>query len=190
MLLRHKEWPIPPGTPVGMTSLHFHENEDMFPDHYAFKPERWLPLQTEKQRLLKYIVAFEAGFRSCVGCELGKAKSLTTMATVFRTFWKNMDLCDTYREADIDMKHHYLNPAPSDESNGLMVSFNRKSAARLRRHARVTGKSTPGIQEHSWLCKSTPVFDSRYDLSLESHNIPILYRGHISKQRNCYQDNG
>jgi hypothetical protein len=37
-----------------------------------------------------------------------------------------MELCDTYRERDIDIKHDYFNPAPSDENNGLVVSFNKK----------------------------------------------------------------
>jgi len=124
--LRYKEWVIPPGTPVGMTSLHVHESEEIFSDHYAFHPERWLPLQTEGQRLLKYMVAFGAGSRSCVGRELGKAEFLTTMATMFRRFGKDMELYDTYRERDVDIKHDYFNPAPSDESNGLMVSFNKK----------------------------------------------------------------
>lgn len=45
--LRYKEWVIPSGTPARMTSQHAHENEDSLPDHYAFNPERWLPLQTE-----------------------------------------------------------------------------------------------------------------------------------------------
>lgn len=107
-------------------SLHVHEDEDIFPDYYAFNPERWLPLQSEGRRLLKYIVAFGAGSRSCVGRELGKAELLTTMAMMFRMFGKDMELYDTYRKRDIDIKHDYFNPAPSDESNGLMASFNKK----------------------------------------------------------------
>ncbi|KAL8699808.1 MAG: hypothetical protein Q9201_005793 [Fulgogasparrea decipioides] len=123
--LQYGEWVIPPNTPVSMTAVHIHENEDIFPDHRAFKPERWLPLQTEGQRLLKYMVAFGAGSRSCVGRELGKAEFLTTVATMFGRF-EDMQLWDTHRERDIDVKHDYFNPAPSHQSNGLMISFHKR----------------------------------------------------------------
>jgi len=63
------------------------------------------------------------------------------MATMFQRFGKDMKLCDTYRKRDIDIKHDYVNPAASDESNELMVSFNR--APRLRLYAPVTG-----VKEH------------------------------------------
>lgn len=124
--LQYKQWNIPPGTPVGMTGIHIHENEDIFPDHYAFKPERWLPLQTEGQRLLKYLAAFGAGSRVCVGKELAKAEFLTTFATMFWRFGRQMQLFDTERERDIDIKHDYFNAAPSARSNGLMVLFNKE----------------------------------------------------------------
>lgn len=123
--LQYKQWVIPPGTPVGMTALHIHDNEEIFPDHRAFKPERWLPLQTEGQRLLKYLVAFGVGSRACVGKELGKAEFLTTFAAMFWRFGRQMQLFDTERERDIDTKHDYFNPAPSSRSNGLMVFFNK-----------------------------------------------------------------
>ena len=123
--LQYKQWVIPSGTPVGMTSVHIHDNEDIFPDHRAFKPERWLPLETEGQRLLKYLVSFGAGSRSCVGRELGKAEFLTTLATMFGRFGHQMRLFNTERERDIDVKHDYFNPAPSAKSNGLMVFFDK-----------------------------------------------------------------
>ncbi|KAL8819254.1 MAG: hypothetical protein Q9191_007773 [Dirinaria sp. TL-2023a] len=124
--LQYKQWTIPAGTPVGMTGLHIHDNEDIFPDHYTFKPERWLPLQTEGQRLLKYLAAFGAGSRVCIGKELAKAEFMTTCATMFWRFGRQMQLFDTERERDIDTKHDYFNAAPSVRSNGLMVFFNKK----------------------------------------------------------------
>jgi cytochrome P450 len=51
--LQYKEWVIPPGTPVSMTSVHVHNNPDIFPETYKLRPERWLPLHTEGQRLQK-----------------------------------------------------------------------------------------------------------------------------------------
>ena len=127
--LQYKDWVIPAGTPVGMTSVHIHDNEDIFPEHRVFRPERWLPLQTEGQRLLRYLVAFGVGSRSCVGRELGKAEFLTTIAIMFLRFGRDMRLFETERERDIDVKHDFFNPAPSSKSNGLMVIFEREASA-------------------------------------------------------------
>jgi cytochrome P450 len=123
-----RDWVIPPGTPVGMTSVHVHNNPETFPDPYAFKPERWLLLQTEGQRLQKYILAFGKGSRQCVGKELGKAEILTTLANVFRRFGRDMRLYNTTRE-DIDVMYDVFDPLPSRDSNGLMVLFGKKAAA-------------------------------------------------------------
>jgi cytochrome P450 len=109
-----------------MTSLHVHNNPDIFPNPYEFRPERWLPLQTEGQRLLKYIMAFGKGSRQCVGMELGKAEILTALANVFRRFGREMKLYNTTREKDIDICYDVFNPIPSRQSNGLMVLFDKK----------------------------------------------------------------
>ena len=45
--LQYKQWTIPPGTPISMTSIHIHTNPDIFPSPYNFKPDRWLPFNTE-----------------------------------------------------------------------------------------------------------------------------------------------
>ncbi|KAI4251979.1 MAG: hypothetical protein LQ352_004542 [Teloschistes flavicans] len=121
-----KEYIIPPGTPVGMTGLHIHMNSHIFPDPHTFKPERWLPLESEGGKLLNYLVAFGAGSRSCIGRDLAKAEVLTTIATVFGRFGANMQLYETDRERDVDIKHDYFNPAPSGNSNGMMVTFHER----------------------------------------------------------------
>lgn len=50
-----REWEIPKGTPVGMTSTLIHQNAEIFPEPFEFVPERWLDV-TERQRLEKYLV--------------------------------------------------------------------------------------------------------------------------------------
>jgi cytochrome P450 len=40
--LPYKQWTIPVGTPVGMTTLLLHNNPDTFPNPRKFHPERWL----------------------------------------------------------------------------------------------------------------------------------------------------
>ena len=131
--VRYRDWVIPPGTPVGMTALHIFDNEDIFSEHSVFKPERWLPLETEGRKLMKYFVPFGIGSRSCLGRELGKAEFLTTIATMFSRFGRNMQLFETEKERDIDIKHDYFNPAPSAKSNGLMVLFEKSTSKQVLR---------------------------------------------------------
>lgn len=122
-VLRYKSVAIPPGNPVSMTSLHVHNDPAIFPEPYEFRPERWLPLATEGQRLQKYIMGFGKGSRKCVGIELGKAEVLTTLANVFRRFGRGMKLVDTERARDIDVTADMFNPVPRKGGNGLIVAF-------------------------------------------------------------------
>ena len=108
-----------------MTGVHMHNDPDIFPEPYAYRPERWLPWETQGQGLVKYIASFGKGSRKCIGIELAKAEILTTLASVFRRFGHQMVLWDTQRERDIDFKRDFFNPMPSKESKGLRVLFKR-----------------------------------------------------------------
>jgi cytochrome P450 len=62
------ELPIPPGTPVGMTSVLMHANEAIFPKADQFIPERWLTENsTRRTDLDKYMLSFSRGTRQCIG---------------------------------------------------------------------------------------------------------------------------
>ena len=61
-----RDWEIPRGTPVGMTSTLIHQNADLFPQPLEFVPERWLDLG-ERQRMERYLVPFSKGSRQCAG---------------------------------------------------------------------------------------------------------------------------
>jgi cytochrome P450 len=65
-VIKYEDWEIPPGTPVSMTSVLMHHNEDKFPNSHNFDPERWMDPK-ERQRLDKYMVAFTKGTRQCLG---------------------------------------------------------------------------------------------------------------------------
>lgn len=65
VVLKYKQWTIPVGTPVGMTTLLLHNNPDTFPDPRKFHPERWL--QPSARQLGRYMVAFSKGSRQCLG---------------------------------------------------------------------------------------------------------------------------
>ena len=62
------EYQIPPGTPVGMTSVLIHHNPGLFPDPKTFSPERWLNDKGQRCRELDgYMMSFSKGSRQCIG---------------------------------------------------------------------------------------------------------------------------
>lgn len=62
------EWLIPRGTPIGMTSMINHWDEDMFPDPDEFRPERFLMEDGERNlRLKEKLISFGKGSRVCIG---------------------------------------------------------------------------------------------------------------------------
>lgn len=63
--LHYDKWIIPAGTPVGMSTMLMHNNEDAFPDPLKFDPERWL--QPDSNRLRNYLTPFSRGSRQCLG---------------------------------------------------------------------------------------------------------------------------
>jgi cytochrome P450 len=62
-----KDWVIPRGTPIGMTSMINHWNKDLFPNPDEFLPERWLVDGQHNYPLSKKLIAFGKGSRVCIG---------------------------------------------------------------------------------------------------------------------------
>lgn len=61
------QWIIPRGTPIGMTSMINHWDEEFFPSPDRFLPERWLVDGQPNYKLQKTLIAFGKGSRSCIG---------------------------------------------------------------------------------------------------------------------------
>jgi len=61
-----RDWEIPKGTPVGMTSTLIHQNPDIYPQPSEFIPERWLDPK-KRQQMDMYLVPFSRGSRQCAG---------------------------------------------------------------------------------------------------------------------------
>lgn len=64
--LIYASWRIPAGTPVGMTLLLLHQNEEEYEEPKRFNPDRWMdpdPWQLGK----KTFVPFGKGTRDCIG---------------------------------------------------------------------------------------------------------------------------
>ncbi|MBA3866566.1 MAG: cytochrome P450 [Solirubrobacterales bacterium] len=73
------EYGVPAGAPISMSILLVHHREDLYPDPFAFRPERWLD---RKPGTYEWI-PFGGGIRRCLGAALAMAEQrvvLTTMA--------------------------------------------------------------------------------------------------------------
>jgi cytochrome P450 len=77
-----KVWEIPPGTPISLTSLHIHHDENIFADPESFRPERWI----ENPELEQVLLTFSKGSRQCVGMHLAYAEMYIVLARIFRSF--------------------------------------------------------------------------------------------------------
>jgi cytochrome P450 len=120
--LTFNEWNIPPNTPVAMTPAILQNDEEMFPDHLKFSPERWIEAEKEtRDAMAKCLFSFGHGSRQCVAINLAWAELYLTTATVFRRLGRQIQLYDTSRERDVDMVHDFFVPAPSTKTRGVRV---------------------------------------------------------------------
>lgn len=60
-------WVIPKGVPVSMSSYWMHNDPKIFPEPFAFRPERWLCAAEELKVMNSYFVPFAKGSRNCLG---------------------------------------------------------------------------------------------------------------------------
>ena len=72
------EYAVPAGTPVTMSILLVHHREDVYPDPFSFRPERWLG---RKPGTYEWI-PFGGGNRRCLGAALSKAEQRVVLATM------------------------------------------------------------------------------------------------------------
>lgn len=125
-----KDWAIPPGTPVGMTSVLVHHDESVFPDSRKFLPERWIG----QPHLDKYLVAFSKGTRQCIGMNLAYAEMYIAIAKIFRVYGSTtvredgdvgvFELMGT-TEDDVKIAKDCFIPMARDGSKGVRVVVNR-----------------------------------------------------------------
>ena len=123
--LTFRDWIIPPGTPVGMSSVDMHNDPAIFTEPTKFDPSRWIG--TGKESMQRYLFNFGRGTRQCVGINLAQAEIHMALATVFRKFGTKMRLYDTVRERDVDVKHDFFVTNPSLDSRGVRVTLHSHS---------------------------------------------------------------
>ena len=114
--LHYRQYVIPPGTPVSMSTLCIHTNETVFPDPWAFRPERWLGNEGAEKR--KHMFAFGKGPRKCVGMNLAQAELCLAVAAMAKY---DMELFET-DERDVRFQHDYHVAHPRLDSKGIRAT--------------------------------------------------------------------
>lgn len=68
--LFYKDWQIPAGTPVGMTTILMHTDEGIYQSPNSFRPERWMDGGgSRKNADHPYYAPFSKGTRMCIGMQ-------------------------------------------------------------------------------------------------------------------------
>ncbi|KAK8115745.1 hypothetical protein PG984_012247 [Apiospora sp. TS-2023a] len=103
--LIYKDWMIPPGTPVSMTLRDILLDPDVYPEPLQFKPERWLVMAPDGQRMNHNYVPFGRGSRMCLANENVSSLALSELYIVTASLFRREDfiLHDTIRERDVDI---------------------------------------------------------------------------------------
>ncbi|KAJ2997361.1 hypothetical protein NUW58_g678 [Xylaria curta] len=114
--LQYKQYTIPAGVPVGMSSYFMHTDPDIFPKPFDFTPERWLgavnPLMNRN------FVPFARGSRTCLGTNLAMAEISLILAVVFRPNGPKLELFET-DESDVRVAHDFGVPLPKLDTKGV-----------------------------------------------------------------------
>ncbi|KAK3336174.1 cytochrome P450 CYP542B3 [Cercophora scortea] len=123
-----KAYTIPSGVPVGMTTYQTVTNPALYPDPFAFKPERWLG--PEAERAENYLTVFGGGRRVCLGKALSQAELYLALAKMWRVWGGESDqragdrgvvrLFET-EERDTRMAADYFIPIPWTGTKGIRV---------------------------------------------------------------------
>ena len=74
------DYGVPAGTPVSMSILLLHHREDLYPDPFAFRPERWIG---HKPGTYEWI-PFGGGIRRCLGAALAMAEQRVVLEAMAR----------------------------------------------------------------------------------------------------------
>ncbi|KAL5338820.1 putative cytochrome P450 [Aspergillus crustosus] len=116
--LQYKQWTIPAGTPVGMSSHSLHTDPDTFPEPYKFRPERWFGKYDAK--LNRNWVPFARGSRMCIGSNLALAEMYWVLAVLFRPGAPRLELFES-TEADVVPVRDYVGGVAEFGTQGLRV---------------------------------------------------------------------
>ncbi|KAF2761110.1 putative P450 monooxygenase [Pseudovirgaria hyperparasitica] len=119
--VQYGKWTIPSGAVISMDISDVHHDEQIFPDSFAFKPERWLedPKAFDGKPLTRYMVAFSTGMRNCLGMQLAYAELYIGIVSFVWRF--DLDLFET-DVTDIRAVRDRFVPRPKLGSKGVRVT--------------------------------------------------------------------
>ena len=95
------------------------DDASIFPEPRNFDPQRWMGPERDIRQ--KFLLNFGRGTRQCVGMNLAEAEIHVALATVFRKLGRRLELYNTERERDVDVKHDFFVTNPSLDSRGVRV---------------------------------------------------------------------
>lgn len=131
-----KQFIIPSGTPMSTSAYLVHTNPNIFPNPFAYQPERWL----DNPRLDRYLVSFNRGTRQCIGMNLAYAELYLVLGTLFRRYGSKevqfpddegyLQLYETTAK-DVEIVEDGLLPNVFRESKGIRVTIHPKDTEAL-----------------------------------------------------------
>ncbi|RAL13759.1 cytochrome P450 [Aspergillus homomorphus CBS 101889] len=104
--LQYKQWSIPAGTPVSMSTYFILRDSTIFPDPTRFLPERWLLDPETLQRQQRYLVPASKGTLGCLGQNLNSALMYLVLGTLFRRY--DLALFETTEENVRMVKDNFI----------------------------------------------------------------------------------
>jgi cytochrome P450 len=80
------DYAVPADTPVLVSILLLHHREDLYPDPFAFRPERWLDRKNGRFRKPGTYewIPFGGGTRRCLGAQLAMAEQRVVLEAMAR----------------------------------------------------------------------------------------------------------
>ncbi|EXL75712.1 cytochrome P450 oxidoreductase [Fusarium oxysporum f. sp. conglutinans race 2 54008] len=112
---------LPRGYAIGMSAAIAHHDESVFPDSYAFVPERWIDEDNKiRKDLERSMIAFSKGSRGCLGKNLALCELYLSLAALVLRVMPYMRLYET-TERDIRYDHDMFIPMTESGSKGVRV---------------------------------------------------------------------
>ncbi|KAI1087243.1 cytochrome P450 [Rostrohypoxylon terebratum] len=108
---------LPPGTIVGCAAYNLHHDPDVFPEPFAFRPERWLDDGTDRglrrPGMEKSMIPFGVGSRACIGKNLAQQQLHDAVVAIVdsevlegaRTCQERIEIIEWF---NADIKGHHL----------------------------------------------------------------------------------
>ncbi|KAK2601850.1 hypothetical protein QQS21_004633 [Conoideocrella luteorostrata] len=89
-ILMYNNWKIPAGTPISMTTLLMHMDEELYPDPKKFEPNRWMDREV-RMKASKTYSPFSRGTRICIGMHLAWAELYVAIVALVDQFDFELD---------------------------------------------------------------------------------------------------